>query len=376
MFLLAACHPLDRGEVPGEGPGTDPLYDTCLFMSAVQVAPGYDWRRDTAFGVSGGSVLLYRDLEAVLNLPLSEGISPDPDTHHILDGHLYTESSARSETVVRRDGQEVARWPGRERLCGIWEADGVVCTLSQNRSGEGFSLRRNGKTVLAMESGQVVGDLLDPSFPPTGALFPEGGKACFFYTDGVASARTLYLVREERAEVLRSIPAGSVLADAKLLDGRAYSLVLGVGGGADLWIDIRPAALPPLDGLSWTEAHIYPHAEGYALAGTYLHNGKSAAGVLYPDGELTPLGGPGSVIYGDGTRFSGLDVSRKTGLGARYYFFHNGCAAYAGGQMYLVLTPRNKGEKALLSSGGRQLPLDLDGYLTGVGLSVLPAEDP
>ena len=375
LMLAAACNHLDPGRLEGERPGTAQRGDTCLFMSAVQVPAGYDWRRNADFGMPGGAVLLFRDFKQILTLSLSKEISPDPDTHHILDGHLYTEYSGSSETVIRRDGVEIARWAGRERLCGILEEDGVYYTLSQNRAGKGFSLRRGGEALMTRVSGQIVGDLLDPSCPPSGALVRDAGELCFFFTDGTNFARTLYQVRGNRIDPLRSVPVGSSLADAKLVGSRAYSLVIGDNGG-ELWEDGREVLLPDVPGLSWTDVRIYPYAGAYALAGSYLMGGQAGAGVLYPDGRLEALGGPDCVIYRDGNHFSGLDVSRKTGLGVRYFFFHNGCATCFDGRMYAVLTPRSAGEQAVLSCDGELRRLDFDGYLTGVALSVLPAEDP
>lgn len=385
LLPMVACDVLDYGrqtgrpgrgvDIPGDPPENEPRFDTCVFVSAVKVSGGYDWRRDTAFGSSGCSVILYRDFEAVLTLPADGEISPDPDMHHILEGHLYTEYAAWNETVVRRDGELVARWAGRERLCGLWAEGSAVYTLGQNRSGEGFSLRRNGTVLFSRSTGQLVGSLSDASFPRTGALCRDAGDLCFFFTDGPAHARTLHLVRGDRAQQLGAVPIGSSLADAKIIDGRVYSLTLS-SGSADLCVDGLHSDAGNSPGLSWTDARLFPESGGVALAGQYVAGGESCSGVLHRDGRVEKKGGPNCVIYGDGQSFSALDISRTTGIGALFYFFHGGCAAYFGNRLYTALSPRNPAESATVSSGAQSRRLDLDGYLTGIAVSVVPADNP
>lgn len=385
LLPLVACDVLDFGrrtgrpgkgvDIPVEVPDTDPHPDTCVFVSAVRVTGGYDWRRDTAFGTSSCSVVLFRNYEVVLSLPADEDISPDPDMHHILDGHLYTEYASWNETSVRRDGKLVARWPGRERLCGLWAEGDVVYTLGQNRSGEGFSLRRNGVELFSRATGQVVGGLSDASFPRTGALCRDAGDLCFFFADGPSHNRTLHLVRGDRSQQLGSIPIGSNLVDAKIVDGRVYSLALS-SGTADLCVDGLHGDAGNSPGLSWTDARIYPEGGGVALAGQYVLNGESGSGVLHRDGRLERKGGPDCVIYGDGVSFTALDVSRTSGIGKLFYFFHGGCATFFNNQLYAALSPRSASESAMVTFGAQLRRLDLDGYLTGIAVSVLPAEDP
>ncbi|MBQ9477742.1 MAG: hypothetical protein IJU63_08180 [Bacteroidales bacterium] len=385
LLPVVACDVLESGrltgrpgkgvDIPGEVPETGSRFDTCVFVSAVRVSGGYDWRRDVGFEASACSVVLYRDFEVVLTLPADGEISPDPDMHHILDGHLYTEYAAWNETVVRRDGQLVARWAGRERLCGLWAEGDAVYTLGQNRSGEGFSLRRNGAVLFSRNSGQVVGSLSDASFPRTGALCRDAGDFCFFFTDGPAHARTLHLVRGDRAQQLGTVPIGSSLVDARIVDGRVYSLAL-ASGRADLCVDGLHGDEGNSPGLSWTDARIFPEPGGVALAGQYVLDGEAGSGVLHRDGRLERKGGPDCVIYGDGTSFSALDISRSTGIGALFYFFHGGCATYFDSRLYAALSPRNPSEAAMVSCGAQVQRLDLDGYLTGIAVSVVPAEQP
>ena len=59
----------------------------------------------------------------------------------IREGHLYTDNLDGTETVIRRDGEELFRYPGRESLRGFLLVGGKVHTLGQNLDGDGFAYR-------------------------------------------------------------------------------------------------------------------------------------------------------------------------------------------------------------------------------------------
>ena len=42
-----------------------------------------------------------------MKLPVGEEyhISPDPDMHRVIEGHLYTDYSTDKETIIKKDGQ-------------------------------------------------------------------------------------------------------------------------------------------------------------------------------------------------------------------------------------------------------------------------------
>ena len=117
--------------------------DTSVFMTAVEFPPGYDWRRDSSFGEVSGRIVLYRDSVRILEVPAGPGCLAcmDADLHHLIDGHLYTESCTSAGTVVSRDGEMLFSYPGRELLCGMLVEGRDVYTLGRDRSGGGFSLR-------------------------------------------------------------------------------------------------------------------------------------------------------------------------------------------------------------------------------------------
>lgn len=186
-LLLCCCGIRELGEVenlPGVPDYIDPpLVRTVTMVSALAYPEGSDWNR-AGEGGQAPELVLYRDGEEVLRLRTGEtdGISEDLDMHHLVNGHLYSEWCTDSETVVSRDGVEIFRYSGRERIVFISEdSAGRVLTLGEARSGTGFSSRVDGMPKFLGFDGSVY---------PNAGLSPEG-ELRFFYTATVNSTSGL-----------------------------------------------------------------------------------------------------------------------------------------------------------------------------------------
>ena len=116
----ATAHPPASGP---EDPAPAPPPDTTVWLSAVRFPKDYDWQRDTAYGTAPFELVLYRDFapELVLSFGPDACFVADPDRHHILSGHLYTERIADGCTRIGRDGRELFRFGQREFLVGLLE---------------------------------------------------------------------------------------------------------------------------------------------------------------------------------------------------------------------------------------------------------------
>ena len=125
-LLTAACirEPLFPGtprssHEPG-GRRTDsiatdaPLAGEHVYLTAVRFPDGYAWDLDTCAVEGEVWIDLYRDGEKVRSI--SAGASVHPDMHRYLGGHLYTDWSTDTETVVAREGAELFRFEGREAI--------------------------------------------------------------------------------------------------------------------------------------------------------------------------------------------------------------------------------------------------------------------
>lgn len=190
-------------EVRRNGGGGAPAHaklDTVVFMTAVSFPEDYDWRRDTSLGNVRGSIELYRNGEKVLSVPAGSGsrVSLDPDLHHLVDGHLYTESCTDNETFIGKDGEVLFSYPGRELLCGLLVEKEDVYTLGQNRSGGGFSLRHNGTEILSRKDGFIAAHMSDNPEYPSGALYRDDGHLYFSYWEqGLSGNGRIWYVVED-----------------------------------------------------------------------------------------------------------------------------------------------------------------------------------
>ena len=119
------------------------LPDTSVFVSAVRYDPGYNWIKDSLHGSVDFDIVLYDDGVPLLTVPVPAGapFSASPDTHHIIDGSLYTEFLAADGTVICRDGMEILRLGPGERLLGLIPAQDGLYSLTVRR----YSLTTTGK---------------------------------------------------------------------------------------------------------------------------------------------------------------------------------------------------------------------------------------
>lgn len=317
----------DNRREGGGGALTVVPMDTSVFVAAVEFPEGYDWRRDSSYGAVSGSLALYRDGEKTLSIPAGPGCraSLDPDLHHLVDGHLYTESCIAGETVISRDGEELFSYPGREFLCGLLVEGENVYTLGQSRSGNGFSLRRNGTEIMARSEGAVASHISDNPEYPGGALYRDGEHMYFSYWKPLAQGSALrvwYIVEDGEETAVDVDPDG--IYDIRVKDG-------------------TPNITPRSSKVPWERW-------------TYSDGEWNASVMVYKDGNVI-VAAP-------------FDASR------RYYFnnhllfsFRNACLS--GRHFYIGLNPPDRGESpSLWVDGGTDFQLEINGFITAVGVSV------
>lgn len=175
------------GEVwfgPGINVGKNDPEKKTVYVTAVEYPDGYDWRADVEKGSVKCSLVVYADDVPVMKVPAGDEyeVSPDPDMHRMSDGHLYTDYSTDSETVIKKDGKEIFRYSGREMICGLLTEGEDVYTLGHPRRGEGFSYRKNGEVIMERNGGR--------SFA---RLYRDGTSICFAFCEPILSQKdTLY----------------------------------------------------------------------------------------------------------------------------------------------------------------------------------------
>ena len=362
-------HTPDDGE-QGQGSATHGplrplLTDTTVYFSAVRFPDGYDWQRDTAYGSVAFELLLFKDFEQVLALPSGADACfvPDPDRHHLLGGHLYTERMADGQTRVGRDGIELFRFPGREYLVGLLEDGEDLYTLSRSARGSGFSFRKNGASLLVRTDGTPFGDLSDPSYGATGALYRDQDQVCFCFVAASLAGRTVFAVRDGQ-EVPLDDQAGAVL-DAKQLRGMVRILS------------------PDYKGAQLLEGRLWASGDAFAVTGRFA-DGADGAFSGYLDATASRpkrLCGEEAVLYRASSNTYAVSVDDSGGV--RWYgpggdggeplpchFLTPACASFAAGMPWLALTPRDTQRRPFVRAGTEEREVDVNGYVSSLSVTV------
>jgi hypothetical protein len=316
-------------------------------------------------------------VDTILSLTAGAGkaVSLDADRHQFLGGHLYSECLTDSRTVYRRDGQTVLLTPEAEYLRGILPLGDDLYTLSQRMKEGGFILRRNWKQVFLSEDGILRGSLTDPSYGRTGALFEEGGQACFFYeaADGVWR-----LVRDGREETV-TLPAHlKKLYDVRYFEGkiclacqiRQRQPVIYVGTQK---YDLSSTIPFPAEKLGFQLLRL---GDELRLSGMLRMNASQhlCTGMWSPTRLLHVLYGRcdwlGEEVY---LRREGLQLVAAGFCGTEYALgpevgnlMMPACAWPGEKALYLALS--RAGENPVLWVNGRSYPIPLNGFLTSVTL--------
>ena len=146
--------PTPGGEVSGGG---SPSVTESCYVTALEYPKGYDWQADLNKGSVKCSLVVYVDGAPKLKLAVGDDyqVSSDVDMHRIVAGDLYTDFVTDSETILKKNGQELFRWSGRESVKGLVVADDDIYTICQSRSGQGFSFRKNGEAIMVKSRGYV-----------------------------------------------------------------------------------------------------------------------------------------------------------------------------------------------------------------------------
>ena len=174
-----------------------------IYLTAVRFPDGYAWQEDTCAVDGPVWIDLYRDGTLVRSVPADGSVHPD--MHRFMGGHLYTDCSSGTETVISRDGVELFRFEGREALRGFLVREDGVHTLGQDRDGDGFTYRVDGRIVFRSETGVILGRPDEPGVPG-GALAEYGDNVC--YTCRLPSERGPQYRVMLGGEQLYSLPDG------------------------------------------------------------------------------------------------------------------------------------------------------------------------
>ena len=127
------------------------------YAVGVDYPEGYDWKADEEKGSVRCSLVVFANGIPMMKIPVGDQyeVSSDPDMHRMIGNNLYTDFSTESETVVKCNGEQLFRYPGREMIVEMIEEGENVYTLGQSRGGGGFSFRMDGQVLMENKVGFV-----------------------------------------------------------------------------------------------------------------------------------------------------------------------------------------------------------------------------
>lgn len=345
-----------------------------IYLTAVRFPDGFAWEADSCAVDGSVWIDLYRDGEKVRSLPA--GACIHPDMHRYAGGHLYMDWSTETETVVSRDGAELFRFEGREAVRGFLVREDGVHTLGQDRDGDGFTYRIDGRTVFRSETGVILGGPDTPG-TPGGALSEYGEDV--FYVCSLSSERGQEYHVMRNAERFHSFPASDGTKDVLFAAGRVSRIRSKSRGGLVLEVDGKETRLGVGGGVSCLWCRLSAWGDDIAAlvctqrAGEKQYFVKTALGQsftpfsgetvadLLSDGKR--LGWTVTDTRGDllRVRWSDGDVTEGTGG----FLVSGRCALLRDGHLLLALTGR-RGAPNRLQEDGVHTDIPFNGYFTSV----------
>ena len=360
--------------IVGNGSGSGGGHKEIWYAVGVDYPRSYDWKADVEKGSVKCSLVVYADGVAMMKVPVGDEyeVSSDPDMHRIVDGDLYTDYSTFEETVIKRNGEEIIRYAGKEMIVDMAVESGFVYTLGQSRAGEGFSFRINGEVLLERSIGRVF---------PRIQRVEDGFSLAFFESDGsempVCGKCYHYLAGE-----VCEVPMGKDVLEvwdvvfheekvcyiASMLWSSAPVLVLGnerfnlettdnldvkscrfVDGGRDLYIEGVVSQGKGLSSALWKGAKLQ----------TTFQSGYVVSSLCMSDGVLScVLNGPSAfspgLIYRDGESFD---------MPAGYMSMGGRSMAMADGKLYVGLISAADGMVAVWADKEMK-PLKINGFIS------------
>ena len=377
-----------------------PQYDTIIYAAAVRYPAGYDWRIDTLTAEVQADVVLFRNGEVISSIPASyeNAVSADPDMHRIVNGHIYTDYSSYYETIIKKDGAQLFKFEGRERICGFYVDGDDVWTLGEARGKlGGVVLRKNGKIFFAADEGRTFFNASDPSCC-SGALHFENGIPWFFYytnEDGpLSNTNSCFLVENGEKKAIELPPTVRKIMDAKIIGGEpifagvissTMNAITLLKGGVALSF-----SLPTSYQLS--NCKIIPGSGGvFYLTGECSHYiTRETAGYIYDSNGnclyFTPSGQKLLGLYidndvsvmvscnSDGSSPS-VNINGKTRtVQGNYRYLSSRCGRIFGDKFYMAYNPMDLDTAPFISDGTSTKSLDLNGFITDIKIVAVPKE--
>ena len=202
------------------GPSYGKHYSGTVYAVALDYPDGYDWRADAQKGRVKCSMVMFADGVPVLKVPVGDvyEVSSDKSRHRLRDGCLYTDYTDGNTTVIKRDGEAVARFEGAEDILCMEVHDGRVHTLSRRAGGGGFLYRVDGTLVLERPDGTVYPHLDE---------YADSIRFCFAQQQKTAEGvkTSYYQTAEGKVRKIDMPETVTKVWDMKMFSGRPAAVV-------------------------------------------------------------------------------------------------------------------------------------------------------
>ena len=382
VLLMIACGISEVGTWNGDAldDADDGLYDGTggvCYVTGVEYPGGHDWQNTESGTSPRCSLVVFADAVPALKLPVGDGyeISPDPDSHILAEGHLYTYFSKNGTTVLKRNGESLCRYNGDEVLSDMLVIEGNVHTLATRRSG-GFVYRVNGEALVERLSGDLFG-----------RLWRDGDEVCFAFSHPVVHQEGLdtryYLAVGSNLTAVRFDKEVEKVWDIRSRKGVPVCLVSSLRWGSVMLYEgdgRKEITLPPesemlsctmfsADSLIGVEC-VYSYEDGSCESGIWVEGaeyirfetGRSIFALDCSDGQVC------CVLNPEDDRGIIFDAGDLYDMPHGYSCIGTNTVAVYEGEMHVAMTS-NRGEKPIIWHGGITDTLKMNGYVCSISFS-------
>ena len=203
-----------------KGPSYGKHYSGTVYAVGLDYPDGYDWRADARKGKVKCSMVMFADGIPVLKIPVGDAyeVSSEISRHRLRDGCLYTDYTDGNTTVIKRDGEAVARFEGAEDILCMEVHGGRVHTLSRQAGGSGFVYRVDGNLVLERPDGTVYPHLDE---------YADSIRFCFAQQKKTAEGVKIsyYQAAEGKVRKIDMPETVTKVWDIKMVSGRPAAVV-------------------------------------------------------------------------------------------------------------------------------------------------------
>lgn len=382
VLLMIACGISEVGKFSDEsevdildGIGNSVRKVCCV--TGVEYPAGYDWYDVSSEMPAKCSLVVFADAVPIMKIPVGDGyeISPDPESHKMSQGHLYTFFSKNGISVVKKNGRPLFRYEGDEVLFDMLIRDESVYTLTGKRSG-GFSYRKDGHPLVERLSGELFG-----------RLWEDGDSVCFSFAHPVVQTDRVemkyYLSVDSEVKPVGFAPEVDKVWDICSRRGRPVSLVTSRRWNAVVMYEEngrKEISLPrsaqmlsckmfPADSLIGVEC-VYSYDDGSCESGIWIEGaeyirfeaGRSISALSYSNGNaycvLNPEEDKGMIF----------DAGELHEMPPGYSCMGSRTIAVSDDGMYVAMSSR-KGDRPVIWCDGELDTLKMNGYLCTVSFA-------